>query len=367
MHEDFESYKAELDRVRLTEESKKTLAESLSRRQVVERPEIRSHRLTAGAGRVAAVAAVVCLLVTGAVAGVVASPTLRDLAFGDSAGYEQSSTFIGRSVENHGWTLTITDCVGDDVDLYMGLELTAPEGTVLEEGNYEFGDSPGDFYLAFPDMENGRQNWGIRQLPDDDSTDNKLNFMLHSGNFLDEGSYNGQRMRLKIYDLCKVWYDMDRKETVDAPVCNGTWDFGEMTVSFPHSTIYLEPNVPVTTLDVEAIITEIIISPISVQVRIEGDALKGHHDWVPKDAPDGYYSCIDYQEITLYSEGGNTVTANYIRPGSGCWGGEANSDEDGMLLLKRTYSQSTNGIITKLVDVDSLTAISICGVTIPLK
>lgn len=367
MREDFESYKAELDRVRLTEESKRALAESLRHHKAADRPEIRSRRLTAGAGRIAAVAAVVCLLVTGAVAGVVSSPTLRDLVFGDSAGYEQSSTFIGKSVENHGWTVAITDCVGDNLDLYLGLELTAPEGTVLGEGEYQFGNSPGDIDLTFPDMERGRDTWGIRQIPDDDPTDNKLNFMLHSGTYFPGESYNGQRMQLKIYDLCKAWYDVERQERIEDPVCNGAWDFGEITVDLPHSTIHLEPNVPVTTLDVEATITEVMVSPISVLVRIEGDALKGHHEWVPKNAPDGYYGCIDYQEIILYSEDGSTVPAEYTRAGTGCWGGEADSDEEGMLLLQRIYAPHTNEIPCKLVDVDSLTAISICGVMIPLK
>lgn len=367
MREDFESYREELGRVRLTEDSKRALAESLSRRKHEAQPEIKPRRLTVRAVRIAAVAAVVCLLVTGAVAAVAASPTLRDQVFGNSAGYEQSSTFIGKFVEYDEWTVTITDCVGDDVDIYMGLEVTAPEGTILGEGNYQFGRRPGDMDLTFPDMENGRQNWGIRQLPDDDPTDNKLNFMLHSGNFLDEASYNGQRMRLKIYDLCKVWFDAERQETVEEPVCDGTWDFGEMTVSFPDSTIYLEPDLPVTTLNVEATITEVQISPINVLVCIEGEALKGHHGWVPKDAPDGYYSCIDYQEIILYSEDGSTVAADYVRAGSGCWGGEPDIDEDGQLLIRRGYSPSVNEIITKLVDVDSLTAISVCGVMIPLK
>ena len=81
MHEDFERYKTELDRVRLTAESKKALAESLRRRRTADRPEIRTRRLRLGAGRIAAAAAAVCLLVTGAVAGVVASPSMIDLVF----------------------------------------------------------------------------------------------------------------------------------------------------------------------------------------------------------------------------------------------------------------------------------------------
>ena len=365
MQENFEGYREELDQVKLTEESKRALVRSLQNRK---EDEMRKNgRKPVRIRRVAAVAAVICLLTTGAVAAVTASPTLRDRIFGDSAAYEQSSAFIGRSVENRGWTVTITDCVGDDIDLYMGLEVTAPEGTVLEEGSYQFGDRPGDIALLFPDMENGRQQWGIRQLPDDDATDNKLNFILHSGNFLDEGSYNGQRMRLKIYDLRKVWYDAERQERVEEPVCNGTWDFGEMTVDLPHSTIRLEPNVSVHTLDVEAAITEIAISPISVQVCIEGNALKGHHGRVPKNAPDGYYGCIEYQEIVLYGEDGSAIAAEQLQAGSGCWGGGADSGEDGRLLIRRTYSRAVNDMITKLVDVDSPTAVSVCGGMIPLK
>lgn len=366
MQENFEHYKSEMDEMRLTEESKKALAESLRRREIPVMPEIRTRKVPAGAGKIAAVAAVVCLLVTGAVAAVVASPTLRDQVFGDSAGYQQSSTFIGKSVENNGWTLTVTDCVADDRDLYMGLELTAPEGTILEEGTYQFGDSPGDIDLTFPDMKYGYDTWGIRQLPNDDPADNKLSFMLHSGNLFRQENYHGQRMRLKVHDLCKVRYDVELQDIVDEPVCDGIWNFGEMTMDFPDSTLHLEPNVPVTTLDVQATITEIMISPISVQVRIEGDALKGHHSWVPRNAPDGYYGCIDYQEIKLYSEDGSIISADHVRGGSGCWGGEADSTDDGRLILWRTYSPSINEIITELVDVDSLTAISVCGTMIPL-
>ena len=102
MHKEIESYRDELDRVRLTEESKKALAESLSRREIPARSSAKSRRLTAGAGRIAAVAAVLCLLMTGAVATVVGNPTLRDQVFGGGAGYDQSSGFVGRSVERDG-------------------------------------------------------------------------------------------------------------------------------------------------------------------------------------------------------------------------------------------------------------------------
>lgn len=357
MHEDFESYKTELDRVRLTEESKKALVESLSCRRVVDRPEIRSRRLTAGAGRIAAVAAVVCLLVTGAVAGVVASPTLRDLVFGDSAGYEQSSGFVGRSVEREGWTVTITDCVGDDRNLYLGIEVEAPEGVVLDGQNYRFLEYSNNFIR-------GGGSSGMLRLPDDDPTDNKIQFMqkFYSSSFDSDGFSGRSRFMLKKLVHNFKWEEQDDGERIQKydEDCGATWDFGYLEISYPDSTIRLSPNLPVTTLDVEATITSVEVSPLSVLVRIEGDTLLYHHDWVPKNAPDGFYGCIEYQEIFLYTESGEVIPVNYedgASAGGGCSGGTV--EEDAFIVLDRR--------LDNLVDVDSLTAISICGVTIPLK
>lgn len=357
MHEDFESYKAELDRVRLTEESKKALTERLRCQEIPAQPAIKSRRLAAGAGRIAAVAAMVCLLVTGAVAAVVGNPTLRDLVFGDSAGYGQSSGFIGRSVECDGWTVTITDCVGDDRNLYLGIEVEAPEGVVLDAENYRFLEYSNDFIR-------GGGSSGMLRLPDDNPTDNKIQFMqeYYSSSFDSDGFSGGSRFVLKKLVHNFKWEEQEdgrriQKYEVD---CGATWDFGYLEVSYPDSTIRLEPNVPVTTLDVEAAITSVEISPLSVLVRIEGDELLYHHNWVPKNAPDGFYGCIEYQEIFLYTEEGEVISANYedgASTGGGCSGGTVK--EDAFIVLDRRFDS--------LIDVDSLTAISVCGVMIPLK
>jgi hypothetical protein len=358
MHEDFESYKKELDRVRLTEEGKRALAESLSRCEPEERPVIRSRRLTAGAGRIAAIAAVVCLLVSGAVAAVVGSPTLRDNVFGDSAGYSQSSGFVGRSVEKNGWTVTITDCVGDDRNLCLGIEVEAPEGVVLDgTEDYRFLDYSNGF------IRNGGSS-GMDQLPDDDPADNKIRFMLryYSSGFDSDGFNGGSRFALKklIHDF--RWEEQEDGNCVQKYVedCGATWDFGYLEISYADSTIRLEPDLPVTTLDVEATITSVEVSPLGAVIRIEGDALLYHHDWVPKNAPDGWYGCMEYQEVYLYTEDGEVIPANYqdgASAGGGCSGGTV--EEDAFIVLDRRFDE--------LVDVDSLTAISVCGVTIPLK
>lgn len=362
MREDFESYREELDRVRLTEESKRTLVKSLQGRRPAARPEIRCRRLTAGVRQAVAIAAVVCLLVTGAVAAVTASPTLRDQIFGDSAGYEQSSGFVGRAIEREGWTVTITDCVGDDRNLYLGIEVEAPEGVALDGNNYRFlGTSD--------DLIRGGGSSGMQRIPDDDPTDNKIQFMQRyysAGSDFDGKGFDLQsRFVLKklVHDF--HWEQDENGKRVPAYTedCGATWNFGYLDISYPDSTIRLTPNAPVTTLDVEAVISSVEVSPLSVLVRIEGEALRHHHDWVPKNAPDGWYGCIEYQEIFLYTEDGGCIPANYqdgASPGGGCSAGSrAEAGEEPCIILDRRLDE--------LVDVDSLTAISVCGVMIPLK
>ena len=71
-------------------------------------------------------------------AAVVLPPVVRNY-FGDSAGYRQSAMELGQSITQNGWTMTLTDCVADDYNVYAGITLTAPEGTVLDwDEGYHF-------------------------------------------------------------------------------------------------------------------------------------------------------------------------------------------------------------------------------------
>ena len=44
--------------------------------------------------------------------------------------YQKNSQILNLSQAVDGWTMTLTDCIGDDNRLYVGIEVTAPEGTV---------------------------------------------------------------------------------------------------------------------------------------------------------------------------------------------------------------------------------------------
>lgn len=100
MSEIFESYKNELDRVRLTEDSKRALAESLSRRKA--QTGTRPRRMKVG--RIAAVAAVVCLLAGTAAAvgyfGKVDFEFINNSLTGNRKGYSVYGSGVNLSVEN---------------------------------------------------------------------------------------------------------------------------------------------------------------------------------------------------------------------------------------------------------------------------
>ena len=258
MRDGFESYRAELDGLRLTEESRERLADRLTGRRSLE-ADRRSHRPGGRLGRAAVIAAAACLLAAVGGAAVVSSvPTLRDRFFGgDSAGYRQSGGFVGRAVENNGWTLSITDCVGDDYYVYLGMDLEAPEGTVLDAPDYRFAR----FSASFTDS-SLYGTYDVMPLPDEDPTDNKLPLMwlLYSS----QPGVNGSAVRLTVSDLGHRW---DNGEAYQLD-CGGTWDLGAVTVRYPDSVLRLTPYFCDSTQEVLAFDAD--GQPIEMRAGMEG-------------------------------------------------------------------------------------------------
>lgn len=79
---------------------------------------------------------------------------------------------------------------------------------------------------------------------------------------------------------------------------------------------------------------------------------------MPKNAPDGWYGCVEYQEITLYLTDGTAIPMMGGMSGSGCSGG-TDPSEPGYLRLARRGDT--------LIDMDALDYITVCGVEISLR
>lgn len=344
----FEEYRTELDRLRLTKAGKQALLHTLTSQKTSCKPRRRRRW-----SRAAMVAAVLCIAVATAGAVRVTEPILQKY-YQNSPAYQQSSAILGMSQTRDGWTLTLTDCVGDNSTFYLGFELTAPEGTVLDpEEQYCFDGH--NIRFRGSEMAGSRS---ISQLEDPDPTDNTLYYRL---------DYEGSRMEKEpgilgstaVLELGRLYhYTVWNEEAYrwDIAYDNGvSWKF-EFPVEVPNQVISMEPGLPVTVLGVEATLTELEVSPIGIYARMEGDSLKGHHGWVSK-APDGGPWCWD-QEATLYTADGRSITFTEGQAGSGCSGG-TDPSEDGMVYVVYRFEAP--------IDVNALDRISICGVEIPLQ
>lgn len=369
MHEDFESYKAELDRVRLTEESKRALAESLSRRSRTVRQAVRKRPLRLQ--HIAAVAALIALLSTlglVAVAGFVGEPSLRDVLGGDSAGYDQSSGVIGRSIESGGWTVSITDCVGDESWCYIGVEVEAPEGTVLD----------GDYYLMNAEFDSNMLHKGngggwdslLRPLPDGNPTDNKVR-MVYEWSALGAG-LSGAKVRLRLTNFYEqLDYNWGKHDWNKEYLSDGEWDFGWMTADFADNVrhISLTEDIPIEGGDGLLLVDEVVVSPLGVTFSF------ANKPWSVDWCDEWFYPMLE-ETVAVLDEDGNSLPIYCSRSGQDVDAGRAYRDygEDAMYAGWTCYyrfgEQSTDYPRKEsftVIDLDRIAELTVGGVTIPLK
>ena len=352
MREDFELYREELDRVRLTAESKKALAESLSRRGLAEcRTAVRRPLR---ARRAVAAAAVICLLSVlsiAAVAQVNADPTLGNAFTGDQAGYDQASGVVGRSAECGGWIITITDCVGDDFQAFLGVEVEAPEGTVLDA----------EYYEIYVDNEYDRQ--GVPgttkgfcySLPDGDPTDNKIRLIYNW--YTTEGESNHVRMRFTLIDLVEnCGYNWDARSWDRPMVKEGTWDFGWLDIGYADNAIRLSPMVELPFENTELVLEELVLSPVGLYLRTNIACP------YPLDWEDQFEENIRFT-VRLLDAGGNEIPMRG-QPFGGL-GGSYFSFTNHTNAMNTASSGDPAELV--VVDLERLAAVSVAGVTIPLK
>lgn len=370
MQENFERYKEELDRVRLTEESKRALAASLSRRGPEERRSMKKRPL--GVRRIAAAAAVLCLLSVlsvAAVAQVTGNPTLRDAVTGDRAGYDQSSGIIGRCAVSDGWTVTITDCVGDESYCYIGVEVEAPEGTVLD-GGYYLMNAEFDSNMLSKGNGGGWDHF-LRTLPDDDPTDNKVR-MVYEWSALGAG-LSGAKVRLKLANFYEqLDYNWEAHDWNKEYLSYGEWDFGWMTADYADNVkhIPLEEDIPIEGGDGLLLVDEIVVSPLGVTFHF------ANRPW-SVDWCDGWFHSMLEETVTVLDTDGNPLPLYASRSGQDIDAGKAyrsygeNAIYAGWTCYYRFGEEPALNYPTKetfmVVDMDRIASFSVGGVTIPVR
>ena len=342
--------------IHLSEASKKRLVNTLKSRHSfkVKEDNVIGKKWFKKTTVLAFAAACAFILAVAASATVLIAPIIRDY-YGNSAGYHQISLSVGKSITRNGWTMTLTDCIADDYNLYAGIELSAPAGTILNaERGYHFEN----YRISFPNQYEIGAGSYCKQVENEDCPDNVLRFVFQHRFSMEGQDLDGKTVSLTFDSLYHIteWNEQAERWARDYD-CKEAWSF-QVDIAISPDIIRRQPNIPVTTLGVEALITNIEVSPIGVYVYIEGDSLKGHHSWVPMNAPDGWYGCVEYQDVILRFKDGNELSLIEGMEGAGCSGG-TDTTEPGYLHLARRSE--------KLIDMATVQSLSICGVDIPLR
>lgn len=342
-------YREHLDRLKLTEESKKSLVQELRDGSSGGQAYSRKHwKMPLAAAAVAA-----CLGIT-AVGAHVLLPVIWE-HYQNSPGYQQSVVLLGDSITKDGWTLTLTDAVMDDYNIELGFCLNAPEGTVLDHAGGYYLDQ---WELDIPDYEIGSSG-SCTQVADEAPDDSSIRFIYTAHYCMDkDDSIQGKQMELRLGGLYHTGeWNESLQQWEHIFDCEETWSFTTQ-IDLPDNKIELEPHITVHTLDVDATLTRVEITPFGAYAYIEGDALKGHHSWVPKNAPDGWYGCVEYQEIVLNMRDGTALPLTDGISGSGCSGGTDPTESGWLHLARRTE---------ELIDLEQVASITVCGKTISTK
>lgn len=357
-----QEYNRALEQVRLSPEGEARVLRALEQAQAPRRKRRRGPLIAALAGAAA------LLMGAAAVAGL--SPVLEHYFAGTPT--EELTLLgagaapLGLSQTYAGWTVTLTDCVGDDHNVYIGIQVEAPEGTALElpdhsvNGGFSF-----ERYLFDLEDPHGTYGWTLAQREDPDPSDNRLWYVLEA-NIVDPFQ---RQATIELSDFYDFWYwppevsgswqRQERSETTRA-VQGHTFRFEDVPLDYADRTIRLSPNQEVQLLDGTATLTSVEISPITVGARVEGGACVRHHGAVPCDG-----SCNDLIAITLHMRDGTQIQAGKSGVG-GCSDDPEDASTPYGAFIASTYYYSDMGEPDRFIDPAQVEAVEVCGTIIPV-
>ena len=336
-----------------------------------------SHRLIIGV-------AVAAALTTGALAAAVGGGLMGYFEARtpeDQSTLEEGIYQLNRSETYNGWTVELTDCIGDDTNGYVWVEVTAPEGTVLQPP--EGGQFCSMYYLDSPEDHFGRN---ITALPDSDPQDNCISFCLELNSL--DGNLRGQTVDFTLEPIVDVWWTDSGTEyaaqhngsELTEAIRDHTWVFEDVVLDYPDQAVRLTPNLEVPYMDGTATLTKIEITPLTTTVRIEGGSCYDHHGRAAAEAagskipvssdPDTWFDCWHALETTLVMKDGTILEPPEWcgMGGSSCQDGVSSDTYTGVPYVQKAFQYATNSnlIPPRVIDPSQVDYILVCGVRIDM-
>ena len=375
------------DPVFFTQEEKEQLAARLraAAEQEDNMNDTQQHPIRHISRRIIIGAAVAAALTTGALAAAVSGSFLT---YFEARTPEDQSTLaegiyqLNRSETYDGWTVSLTDCIGDDANVYLWVDVTAPEGTVLEAPNGGYLYSY--FDLKLPTGISGTCGGSLSPIPDSNPQDNRISFCLDLG--VHDGTLRGKSVDLTLETIVDCWWSdpctdqaVLHKGDVTGAIQDHAWVFENVVLDYPDQAVRLAPGLEIPYRDGTATLTQVEITPLSTTVRIEGGSCYDHHGRAAAEAagtaipvssdPDNWFECWDALETTLVMKDGTTVeTPETGLGGSVCRDGVSSETYHGIPYVQKTfqYAENSNLIAPRVIDPAQVDYILVCGVRVDL-
>ena len=301
----------------------------------------------------------------------------------DRNALEESIYQINRSETYNGWTVELTDCVGDDSNVYLWVDVTAPEGTVLAplyDGYFH-----GYFSLELPAGVSGTVGGGISPIPDQDPQDNRISFCIDLG--VHDSTLRGQSVDLTLDTIVDCWWSdpgtddaVLHEGDVTGAIMDHAWVFEDVALDFPDQAVRLTPELEIPYRDGTATLTEIEITPLTTTVRIEGGSCYDHHGRAAAEAagtkipvssdPDTWFDCWHALETTLVMKDGTILEPPEWcgMGGSSCRDGVSSDTYTGVPYVQKAFQYATNSnlIPPRVIDPSQVDYILVCGVRIDM-
>ena len=372
--------------ISFTPEEKEHLAARLKAAAEQEEPmnNTRRHTVRHVSRRIAIGAGVAAALTTGALAAAVGGGLMGYFEARtpeDQSTLEEGIYQLNRSETYNGWTVELTDCIGDDTNGYVWVEVTAPEGTVLQPP--EGGQFCSMYYLDSPEDHFGRN---ITALPDSDPQDNCISFCLELNSL--DGNLRGQTVDFTLEPIVDVWWTDSGTEyaaqhngsELTEAIRDHTWVFEDVVLDYPDQAVRLTPNLEVPYMDGTATLTKIEITPLTTTVRIEGGSCYDHHGRAAAEAagskipvssdPDTWFDCWHALETTLVMKDGTILEPPEWcgKGGSSCQDGVSSDTYTGVPYVQKAFQYATNSnlIPPRVIDPSQVDYILVCGVRIDM-
>lgn len=181
----------------------------------------------------------------------------------EAALVSQAGLELNESAAAEGWTITAAQAMGDKTQVRVLLEVIAPEGTVLEEGNYRL-----DLPMIEPSV-----SFTIDDVEDDDPTDNKLAFVLSS---IQAKDYRGKTMQLHIGGVSRYKkYTIEELNNGASPLDTDRLVTANFDMSFKldyeDTSVTYKLGKEIDTAQGRVKVDEVTLSPLSIFVKLSGE------------------------------------------------------------------------------------------------